>query len=397
MDKICFVVQRYGEDILGGSEAYCRQIAERLTPYYEVEVLTSKANDYVTWKNHYLEDEEVINGVRVHRFDALFERRSDPEVSRKAALPNASVEEGVRWLEESGPYCPELVDHLRRHLDDYKIIILVTYLYYPSAVSAAIAQKKSIMIPTAHDELPIHMPIFKRVFASVGCMYYLTVEEKQFVESHFDMRGVIQSDGHGGTGVDLPQHIDPGAFCKKHGLVQGEYVVYVGRIDPAKGCRKLMRDFAEYKSRTKSSLKLVMVGKGDMKTLKHPDIVYTGFVTDEEKFSAIAGSLLLIMPSAFESLSMVVLEAMSLGKPILVNGRCEVLKGHCIRSNAGLYYLGYLEFEKMLDRMIHDQAMYDAMSRNAIQYVRNNYSWEAIIEGLRGYIELTAERASAGE
>ena len=51
-----------------------------------------------------------------------------------------------------------------------------------------------------------------------------------------------------------------------------------------------------------------------------------------------AAAELLIMPSYFESLSMVALEAWALGRPVLANGRCDVLKGQCIRSNAGLYY-----------------------------------------------------------
>ena len=68
---------------------------------------------------------------------------------------------------------------------------------------------------------------------------------------------------------------------------------------------------------------------------QHPRIHHLGFLSDEDKFDALAASDLLIMPSYFESLSMVALEAWALGRPVLANGRCDVLKGQCIRSNAG--------------------------------------------------------------
>src|SRR5207245_144673 len=45
-----------------------------------------------------------------------------------------------------------------------------------------------------------------------------------------------------------------------------------------------------------------------------------------------------------ENLSLVALDAWALGKAVLVDGKCDVLKGQCIRSNAGLYSEGYGEF-----------------------------------------------------
>ena len=58
------------------------------------------------------------------------------------------------------------------------------------------------------------------------------------------------------------------------------------------------------------------------------------------------------MPSPYESLSMVALEAWGLGRPVLASARCDVLVGQCVRSNAGLYYEDAREFVAALDRIL---------------------------------------------
>ena len=85
-------------------------------------------------------------------------------------------------------------------------------------------------------------------------------------------------------------------------------------------------------------LSLVLIGNSLLPIPEHPRIRHLGFLDDADKFDAMAAADLLIMPSYFESLSMVALEAWALGRPVLANGKCDVLKGQCIRSNAGLYY-----------------------------------------------------------
>ena len=48
--RILYVVQRYGPQVLGGSETAARLFAERLVARgHSVEVLTSCARDYVDW------------------------------------------------------------------------------------------------------------------------------------------------------------------------------------------------------------------------------------------------------------------------------------------------------------------------------------------------------------
>ena len=74
-------------------------------------------------------------------------------------------------------------------------------------------------------------------------------------------------------------------------------------------------------------LDLVLIGSNVLPIPKHPRIRHLGFLSDEDKFDALAAADVLIMPSRFESLSMVALEAWALGKPVLANGHCDVLRG----------------------------------------------------------------------
>ena len=111
---------------------------------------------------------------------------------------------------------------------------------------------------------------------------------------------------------------------------------------------------------------------------EHPRIRHMGFLTDEDKFDAMAASDVLIMPSYFESLSMVALEAWALGRPVLANGRCDVLKGQCIRSGAGLYYERYEEFAETLYALESNGPLHTRLGHNGRAYFERHYSWPVI-------------------
>jgi hypothetical protein len=119
----------------------------------------------------------------------------------------------------------------------------------------------------------------------------------------------------------------------------------------------------------------------------HPRIRHLGFLDDPDKFDAMAAADLLIMPSYFESLSMVALEAWALGRPVLANAKCDVLKGQSIRSNAGLYYETYAEFLEALRAIEHNPWLSTALGRNGRQFFREHYDWP-VIE--RKYLDMFA-------
>ena len=384
--KILFVVQRYGLEVNGGAELHCRQLAERLKDEYNVSVLTTCAIDYVTWKNEYKEGIEHINGVKVIRKKVDFERNQKKfnKISEKLNNEKDNINLGIEWQEAQGPHSSELIKYLEDHKDDYDVIIFLTYLYYTTYFGLKVAPEKSILIPTAHDEPPIYYSIFNETFNLPKAILYSTTTERDFVNKRFK-NDYIESDIVG-LGVDINENAQDIDLEKTFGI-KDDYVVYVGRIDESKGCKEMFEYFLEYKKTYNSNLKLVLAGKSAMEIPKNKDIITLGFVSEDEKVNLIRKSKLLILPSKFESLSLSTLEAMYLKVPVLLNGKCEVLKQHAILSNGGLYFKNKYEFIETLNFMISHSVIMKKMGENGIKYVENNYKWNVIMKKLKKVIE----------
>lgn len=379
--KICFVVQRYGLEVNGGAELHCRQLAEHMVPYAQVEVLTSKAIKYTTWEDEYVNDIDEIHGIIVRRFPVIHPRNCevfDPMATQLDYGVVLTSRQEKEWVEEQGPMVPGLIGYLKEHEADYDAFIFFTYLYYPTAMGVPVVGKKAIVIPTAHDEPYLRLRIFENVFRKASAFLFNTEEERCLINKKF--KNHLTRSEIGGVGVDVPEHVDARRFKEKYKL--DEYIIYVGRIDIGKNCNQLFADFEAYKKEYPSDLKLVLMGKEVIPIPKRTDIISLGFVDDTDKFNGIAGAKALILPSRFESLSMVVLEAFTQNIPVLVNGHCQVLKAHCLKSNGGFYYYNTEEFIQMLQYLLEHEAIATQMGINGHRYVDENYQWDIIVQKL---------------
>ncbi len=385
--KICFVVQRYGIEVNGGAELHCRQLAEHMLPYCEkIDVLTTKAIDYMTWKNEYVADEEVINGINVKRFPVKKERdqKTFDEINSRFMRGLLKEQEEQEWIDKQGPLVPSLIEYLKVHQDEYTVVIFFAYLYYPSVMGIKVVNNKVIMLPLAHDEPFLKMHIFDDIFKKPDAFFFNTEEERNLVVKKYGNSNIKYN--YGGVGVDLPDVIDGEAFKKKYNL--DDYIVYVGRIDEGKNCPQLFNYFREYRKRNpERDVKLVLMGKAVIDVPEDENIVNLGFVNDDDKFNGIKGARALVLPSEFESLSMVVLEAMSVRTPVIVNGKCPVLKAHCIKSNGAFYYNNYYEFEGELNYLYSHEDIVNTMLDNGVKYVEENYTWDKITGKLCKLIE----------
>ncbi len=383
--KIAIINQRYGLEVNGGSEYYTRVLAEKLKDYYEIDVLTTLAQSYADWANEYSRNEEVINGITVKRFKVVHKRKvwKQKILGKMITFFHINTESISRkWVEAQGPTCPGLIEYIRENKDYYDCFIFVTYLYYPTVFGLPLVKEKAILIPTAHDEFCIYFKIYEKLFHMASKIVYLTEEEKEFTEKTFHNKNV--SSIVAAVGVDIPEDIQKNRFRSKYGI-EGDYLIYVGRVDTNKGCEEMQEFFERYVRETgNSDLSLVILGQKFMKIHKHAQIFYLGFVSEEDKFDGICGAKALWLPSQFESLSIAVLEAMALYKPIIVNGKCEVLKGHCKRSGGGVWYEDYDAFCKNMEFLYSEK--YSEMCAKAREYIDKNYSWDVIIRKIKNFI-----------
>ena len=375
--KLAVVVQRYGADINGGAELHARYIAERLSRHVQVEVVTTCAHDYVTWRNELPAGVSHVNGVQVRRFPVRHERvpAEFGRHSRRVFESRHSTADELAWLESEGPASPALLEYLEAAAADFDFVVFFSYRYYHAWHGARRLSTKAVLVPTAERDPAIALSIFGPTFRGVRAVMYNSYEERAMIQAatrNTDVPGVVV-----GVGSEVPERTDAVRFRGKFNI-NGPFAIYVGRIDENKGCTELFDYFQRYASTFPRGLDLVLVGSPILKVPAHPRIRHLGFLSDEDKFDAITAADLLIMPSYFESLSMVALEAWALGRPVLANGRCDVLKGQCIRSRAGLYYEAYEEFAEALYSLESNGPLHARLGRNGREYFRHHYAWPVI-------------------
>jgi glycosyltransferase involved in cell wall biosynthesis len=383
--KLAVVVQRYGPSINGGAELHARYVAERLARHAEVDVLTTCATDYVTWHDTLEPGVEQVNGVNVRRFRVGRERSPDEfsRCSERVFRQTHSVADELAWLDAEGPTSPALIRYVASRSREYDHCVLFSYRYYHAYHAARAAPEKAVLVPTAERDPAIGLSIFGPIFRGVRAIMFNSPEERAMIRA---VAGIAddQPSVVVGVGSEVPSVTDPERFRRKFGLHE-PFAVYVGRVDANKGCGELFDFFGSYLREGAGALTLVLIGQSVLDIPTHPRIRHLGFLDDRDKFDAIAGAELLIMPSYYESLSMVALEAWALGRPVLANGRCDVLKGQCIRSSAGLYYDGRLEFIETLRALERNRWLAATLGRNGRQFFREHYTW-SVIE--RKYLEM---------
>ena len=241
----------------------------------------------------------------------------------------------MRWLEEQGPWSPALADYLRRHHKHYDALIFFTYLYAPTVLGLGVDPARSILVPTAHDEPAIRLGLYHDLFAHATAVAFNTEVEKHFLKTTFDMRPVAEETV--GCGVDLlqdeplqpyeepedeeelhkalPPHLRArGTTFRRRHRLQGQFLLYGGRIDAGKGCEELIEYFTSYKEQGGDAT-LALMGVKLMQLPEVPWVKFAGLLSERERLQALEAATIVVVPSPFESLSLLALEAMAVGTP----------------------------------------------------------------------------------
>lgn len=371
--KLAFVVQRYGPEARGGAEAHCAWLARRLSARHEVEVLTTCARDYAEWRNHYPPGRETIDGISVTRFPV--QRPRDPSAfalySDIVFRDHHTEDDEREWVAQNGPLCPALVAALPGMRAD--LFVFYSYRYYTTFHGLPPVKERAVLVPTAEEDDAVRLPIFGDLFRAPRGLLYLTPEEQALVEG-VSGNAALPHAVTGGA-VDIPAGFERIDVMQRFSLPE-RYLLYVGRVDAAKGVDTLIDYYRLFAAEDADVPPLVLAGASVLEV--PPQVRHLGVVSDEEKYALIAGCELLLLPSRYESLSLSVLEAWAMGRPVLVNGECKVLEGQCLRSNGGLPYVGYAEFAPALRLLLGRSRLREALGRSGQAYVGREYAPEVV-------------------
>ena len=379
--KLACVVHRFGADIAGGSEAHCRAIAAQLAARHDVTVLTTCARDHVSWKNAYPGGVSQDGRLRVHRFPVTRERSLHrfKDISEQTFEGRGTRADEERWFVENGPQVPALVDYIGARAADYDRVLFWSFRYYHSYFGVPAAGARAVLVPTAEDD-----PVLS--FASVGefltrpaGFVFLTPEEESLVARHCPQplaRSCVIGTGLEKAGSSSP--VDPG--------IPSPFLLYLGRVDPNKGCETLLRHYVHWQERAERRVPLVLAGPANMPIPKHPSIRFLGYVDDPTRDALLASAAALVVPSPYESLSIVLLEAWNRGTPALVNASCDVLRGQAIRSDGALYYRTHDEFARAAEYLLDHPDVARQLGANGRAYVDREYRWPTVMDKLEKFL-----------
>ena len=396
--KLACVVQRYGAGVAGGSERHCREIALRLAATHDVTVLTTCAADYVTWENEFPAGESVDSGAVVRRFPVRRPRRLKrfADLSDEVFDGPASDALQEEWFRENGPDCPDLLEHLRASGTQYDLVLFWTFRYAPSFFGVPLVRDRAVLLPTAEEDRAVDLSALEAFFQLPAGYIFLTPEEQTLVSTRAGR--TLEPSTVIGMGLDpadsnAPATLPPG--------ITAPYLLYLGRVDRNKGCDTLLEYFSDYVAAglqtggydsSHDGLSLVLAGPAKMTIPSHPRIRALGRVSDAEREALLRGALAIAIPSPFESLSIVLLEAWNHGVPALVNGHCKVLKGQVRRANGGLYFRSSAEFAEALNRLRSDDAERLVLGAQGCAYVEREYRWPTVMARVEALLEEARSR-----
>jgi len=380
--KLAVVTPRYGTDVPGGAETAARLLATRLAARagWTVEALTTCAHDASTWADHYPAGTEVVDGVAVQRFPVTGPRATDFDAATNLVVARGtrvSAEELDEWVLKQGPIAPGLVDAIAT--TDADVVAFHPFLYHPTVAGLPLVAPRAVLHPAAHDEPFLGLNCYPPVFEAAAGLAYWSEPEHALVEDRFK----IASKPAVVVGLGVDEYTGP--TTNSHD--DRPYVLCLGRVDDGKGARLLADCFIEYQRRRSSPLRLVFAGPVVHEPPSHPDIRVAGRVDEATKWGLLRGAHAFVSPSAFESFSIVLMEAWSAGIPALVNARCDVTVDHVQRSGGGIAFGTYPDFEVALDKLLASAELRKQLGASGRMYVEANYQWDDVITRYATFLE----------
>ena len=387
-ERIAFVTPRYADGgIVGGAETLIRnQASAAQRAGRRVSILTTCAVNHFTWENTHEPGTRTVDDMEVSFFPTdrrdmtsfmLAQRAVEKKIGR-------TEEDELTWLRQ-GVSSDALYAYLREEGQIYDRIMIGPYLFGLTYFAAQIHPDRTVLIPCLHDECFAYMGVMRKMFRAVRTCMFNSPAEQALGLRLYDLDAA--NCAVVGTGLEPPA-FDATVFKRNHSEV-GDYIVYSGRREHLKGTPLLVDYFKTFRERTGRDLHLVMTGTGEIQV--HPELrpyVHDlGYVSEQEKYEAMAGAIAFCHPSRFESFGIVLMESWLTGTPALVHADSDVMRDHCKTANGGLWWQTYPEFEEQLSFLMDHPEVRERMGRTGREYVNTHYTWDAITERLLAAID----------
>ncbi len=372
--KLACVVQRYGAGVAGGSERHCRELALRLAARHDVTVLTTCAADYVTWDNEFPAGESVDGPLRVRRFPVSRPRRLKrfAELSDEVFDGRAPEAQQEDWFRENGPDCPALLDYLRAEGARFDLVLFWTFRYAPSFFGVPLVRDRAVLLPTAEEDRAVDLSILEGFFQMPAAYLFLTPEEETLVSTRAGRP--LQPSAVIGMGLDAaPPAVTPAPAratricCTSGASIATRAATPCSSTSPST-------------PRSTRGRRWCWPGRPRCRCRRIRACARSAASATTSATRCCSRALALVVPSPFESLSIVLLEGWNRGVPAIVNARCAVLKGQVRRANGGLYYRSAAEFAEAVETLRASEPERRALGAQGLAYVEREYRWPTVME-----------------
>jgi len=395
-NTIALVPPRFGPGVVGGAEAVVADMARGLAARgLPIEILTTCARDHFTWANEFAPGvTEPEAGIVVRRFPTETPRSSADRDRIGGRILNGeeiTIQDQQRWANAS-LRCSGLWHHVFDHGHRYRALVFAPYMFWTTYAVSQIHSRRSVVMPCLHNEPTAYLDIFRSMLEGAGAVWFLTEPEQWLASRLYNLPPRTEVIG---AAVPAPVENDPDGFRAKFGITD-PFVYYAGRREWGKGWDDLLAGFAEFTRRRRSSLgsgspglKLVTTGVGPVTPPLgcETDVIDLGLLSDHDRDGAMAAATAYVQPSAMESFSLTVLEAMLAGTPVLANGASDVVSWHLERSAAGLTFGDRAELVECLTFVADRPDAARALARSGRDYVVANYDPIQVFDRLEASLD----------
>ncbi len=394
--KLVFVVPRFAPGIVGGAEQHAHQLARRLLARgHAVEVFTTCAIDHHTWENVLPSGRGEVGGVPVRRFpvtvarDDLLMRRLQTALDAGFRLPAAAE---VEWVRNTG-YSEPLLDAIADAAGGVDALIFTPYLFATTVFGARVRPDRSLIQPLLHDEPYARFGCVQDTLRGAAGLLWISEGERRLGERILGPRRAWLI----GAGVDVPVDPPDAAALRARLGLRDPVVSYAGRREGAKNFPLVTEIVTAANLGWGRRIGLLAMGTGPVRVpvSARPFVHDLGYVSEQVKLAAFAGSVAVINLSLFESFSYAVMEAWSVGTPVVVHRDCAVTRRHCEDSGGGLWVGDVAEAVEAILRLAGDPRLRRALGAAGRRYVERKMSWSMVMDRMESALQEFAARREA--